>query len=132
MRLIEFRGKRIDNGEWVYGYLFVGIKSWILQKKTVDDTVGLNPFKPIEVDPETVGEFSGLHDKHAVAIYEDDIVTRKNALYKVVFMPGSFSFEGANARCNRHYYPTDFEISECWEIISNTHDDPDLLKGDAI
>lgn len=58
MREIKFRGKRIDNGEWVYGYLvkqFGAYKIYDDSKENFGDWIH-------EVDPETVGQFTELYD----------------------------------------------------------------------
>ena len=70
MREIKFRGKRLDNGEWVYGYVVLSQKrAWIkdindkytnpLQIDSLNHTAN---FKMVEVIPETVGQYTGLKE----------------------------------------------------------------------
>ena len=80
MREIEFRGRRLDNGEWVYGYLvnlhsperlFIGGWRRIGGEATVRDELF---FSYKEVDSATVGQFINLPDKHGQKLYRGDIV----------------------------------------------------------
>lgn len=65
-RPIKFRGKRIDNGEWVYGFYLYGA--------ILDEHLIWTDNENWRVDYETVGQFTRLYDRNNVEIFEDDIV----------------------------------------------------------
>lgn len=125
MREILFRGKRLDNGEWVEGYL--GQDTLIGDKKTWLGYV----IKPIpkklwdaewfEVDPATVGQYTGLLDKNGKRIFEGDIVRGPHISDDLMTEPVEFS-----AVCG--WMPFDYLREDLCEVIGNIHDNPELLE----
>jgi len=67
MREIKFRGKGIDNGEWIYGDLLQYRVLPVIFDKELEQH---------EVDAETIGQFTGLRDGNGDEIYEGDIISR--------------------------------------------------------
>ena len=127
MREILFRGKRVDNGEWVCGY-YVYDESGQLTEEAAPFIYRLNVHPcgysliPYKVIPETVGRYTGLTDKNGQKIFEGDIVKGKDALAKdfeiygyIDHQNGSFVIAGEVVT---HYRWLDYEV----EVIGNIHD----------
>lgn len=77
MREILFRGKRIDNGEWVKGFLLKGTRTYIVTSDAINYMVVslscMASLQLVEVNPETVEEFTGLYTVSEQEIWSGDI-----------------------------------------------------------
>lgn len=116
-RYIKFRAKTEKNREWQKGYfvfdltgdfIVCGVFSW-------------------RVDNETLGQFTGILDKHEKEIFEDDILRVKagkmSTICKVVFTDGRFiGLTKDNVEC-------DFCFITDVEILGNIHDNPELMEA---
>lgn len=124
MREYKFRGKRLDNSEWVEGY-FHKIDNYNDHKKAYIMPRYASTLYSYEVDPETVGQYTGLKDKNGVEIYEGDIVyiPQWKSKYKIVFKDGMYKCQG---RSEFSLITANGEIS-C-EVIGNIYDHKHLLN----
>ena len=131
MREILFRGKRTNNGEWVYGYYTKA--RYFLNKKEMhiifEPDVEAFPHCEFtgyeEVFSETVGQYTGLTDKNGKRIFEGDIVDYISS--DVIGNPktGTIIVEDMTDYDTMIY----LNHSEELQIIGNIHDNPDILKG---
>lgn len=121
-----FRGKRIDNGEWVEGYLSYpfctkkGNESYYFYAK---DSLGF--FCRCVVDASTICQCTGLKDKNGNLIWENDIVKINNS--KVNTLITFRDFEIICTIPNEKYYKHRLEYDTEYEVIGNTFDNPELL-----
>ena len=132
MREILFRAKRLYDGEWIEGLLwkkkYNSNKLFISYFPNEDDEEAC-----FAVDPETVGQFTGLTDKNGVKIWDGDIC---NCVYDgilatriIVWDEDELDFKGTNGKKN---YNGNFNYLPCCEevkVIGNIFDNPELLKG---
>lgn len=121
MREILFRGKRIDNGEWVYGDLTHSVY------KIGDTCVGKYGCETgmHQVDPSTVGQYTGLTDKNGILIFEGDVVAyRDYGNLAVAWDDGAFQL----MREDTFYDMLDHYTLGFAAVIGNRWDNPELLE----
>lgn len=138
MREIKFRGKEINTGEWVFGFYTRG--------SFIDPNTGTETIRHIidngmlhDVEPETIGQFTGLTDKNGKEIYEGDILKSRSIIHVVEYNENEGAFVG---RFNFHPHvpnvpmrqPDFTGLAQWWinkyekEVIGNIHDNPELLE----
>ena len=138
MREILFKAKRKDNGEWVAGcYAESKGKTFI----GIDISIGIDVFEVfctpiirwIEVDPETLCQFTGRCDKNGKKIWENDILMAhldksypEDATYETV----EWNINGWGTRENGSMdreYLGEFDL-EHYEVVGNIFDNKELLQ----
>ena len=149
MREILFRGKRMDDGEWVEGYLVkaVGGECMILPV-TTEHCGGAEFSEGYHCDPTTVGQYTGLKDKNGKRIFEGDMIKPfDDEVDKMVveFHHGQFLLclygdrgymaeygweEEGNYGCFEAEPLSSY--GDDIEVIGNIHDNPEMLKGGEV
>lgn len=129
-REILFKAKRLDNGEWVEGYyakLGYGnnTKHFIIQNVSLQEDISY--FEDIEIDIDTICQYTGLTDKNGEKIWENDIVVLDGACGRFVCKWADYiaqfifenNFSSSDFVCHRGA-----EI----EVVGNIFDNADLLE----
>lgn len=134
MREIIFRGKRADNGEWVYGSLITERNMFDGNLMTMHIQDIEEPYDDNLIDDETVGQFTGLTDKNGTKIFEGDIVmhiqkyeisgkVKSIAVIKWDEAYSCYSVEYTNDRITAFLGTEHHRL----EVIGNIHDNSELL-----
>ncbi len=147
MREIKFRGKRVDNGEWVTGYyVCIGEKYHYIYTDKVD-LIALASEKYLVI-PETVGQYTGIEDDNGTEIYEGDIIAAFDddgnmdcyslGAGEVKFCRGEWCiYDGSEIKfCRGEWCIYDGSNESLYnfcevhivEVIGNIHDTPELME----
>ena len=135
MREILFRGKEINKGKWIEGFLFPqNIDSGYCPLCICSSPISANDYSEILgdwsiVSEDTIGQYTGLTDKNGKKIFEGDIV---KGFYKPTdkLVCGSVKYENHLARMLIINRGVCAGLSHCHhvEVIGNIHDNPELLE----
>lgn len=120
-----FRGKRIDNGEWIFGNLIQTDDGVYI----IQNYVPQNLIKNYEVDPSTICLCTGFQDKNGKLIFENDIVETQYGKAVVVWDKSEWRIKWNDDliwRKDLHYWAND----NSWriEVVGNKFDNPELLE----
>ncbi len=119
-REILFRGRTEGDGKWIYGDLLRYAGTAQIWEETEN-----GKWNSI-VDPETVGQYTGLDDETGRKVFEGDIVRAYGDTYTVFWDGGNCEFGVGNDRGSlgiAHFLSSDMEV------IGNVFDDPGLIEG---
>lgn len=130
---VVFRGKRVDNGVWVYGFYGHKPNGNEVEEHFIRQwnfSCSSNPahtyFQDILVIPDTVGQYTGYSDKTGGWIFSGDIVESGTCIGVVEFENGTFV-----VKSNSGYTHKAVILKQAvWSLIGNIHDNPELLEGE--
>ncbi len=131
MREILFSGKLKGENEWITGNL-------LFYSDVNRAYISLGVFKGgsfLEVQKETVGQYTGLTDKNGKKIFEGDIVKFCDIKGVINYSTGCYCVKTNKPDWKSRNNPAiDIVLNEYeneLEVIGNIHDNPELLKGGA-
>lgn len=118
-RKIKFRGKSVIVNEWMYGLVSPNGRTYILVCENNGNTTWM-----CEIEPNTVGQFTGLHDANGKEIYEGDILREagKDVFVEVVYDAPQFCYK------DNHFGYKFLNHPENFEVVGNIHDNPEYVK----
>lgn len=132
---ILFRGKRMGNGEWVYGwYCKYAFGRWPIKSCIIPSDQAENGcIEHVDVDPATVGQYTGLTDKNGAKVFKDDICRcRMMNDYGKIYDAGVYVVEwykeNAMFTLMSPNEELEFGFLAEYEVIGNIHDNPELLE----
>lgn len=138
MREILFKAKRKDNGKWFEGYYQKKYDFLGNEEHRIFHADSYRVWEYAEIDPETLCQFTGLHDKNGKRIWENDIVLviyenryyekKKLSTEKIVFARGAWYIGG---KVRNELYAIDEDAIFQVEIVGNIFDNPELLQEKA-
>lgn len=129
MREILFRGKSLKDNEWTEGYYCR--YGWTGKEKDYIIPDYASALYAVEVESNTLGQFTGLTDKNGVKIFEGDIVRYGDTIHKVVFEQ-----RNGTAYFGLVYSPIEtlpfghYQDLRQLEVIGNIFDNPELIEGE--
>lgn len=117
MKVIKFRGKYLGANDWIYGSLIIKRNEYYIGY--VSDISGI--WSEIQVEPKTVGQWTGLKDEHGKEIYENDICKNMLGIKGVIVFDidkGGYCIE------NKEGF---FKLSYYLEVLGNLYENPEIL-----
>lgn len=140
MREILFKGKRLDNGEWVYWDCFGRFKTasgkgykMEVRKDSSVSIYHLVSQRPDLIDKNTISRCTGLRSKNKKLIWEGDVVTIPGSNKMGLPAPVEYRKLGATFLVARKGFTAMnlWDADEIYEVIGNKWDNPELLGEDA-
>lgn len=120
-REILFRGREYYTDEWVYGYLIEDDEGLCIAKYEKERDIE----RRHAIDPNTVGQFTGLLDKEGNKIFEGDILRTMSGIAVVVWLDAAFALKSPGSEAVDWEHSSVFEQSE---ILGNIHQTPELIQ----